>query len=107
MDDLSSRYLDAFNAIEKWLRTQVTSQERMDLLYVEVKGTQTKGEEIILTSGEVDFARRHREQMALFVVHSIKVSDKKKLTNGTERPIVPWDVDQGSLKPMSHKHKLP
>ena len=30
MDDLSSRYLDAFNAIEKWLRTQVTSQERMD-----------------------------------------------------------------------------
>lgn len=30
MDDFSSRYLDAFNAIEKWLRTQVNSSERMD-----------------------------------------------------------------------------
>ena len=30
MDDLSSRYLDAFNAIEKWLRTQVNSPDRMD-----------------------------------------------------------------------------
>lgn len=82
-------------------------KRKKELLYVEVKGTQTKGEEIILTSGEVDFARRHREQMALFVVHSIKVSDKKKLSNGTELPIVPWDVDQGTLRPMSYKYRLP
>lgn len=38
-------------------------KRKKELLYVEVKGTQTKGEEIILTSGEVDFARRHREQI--------------------------------------------
>ncbi len=82
-------------------------KRKKELLYVEVKGTQTNGEEVILTFGEVEFARRNKEQMAVFVVHSIKVSDKKKLTNGTERLIVPWDVDQGSLKPMSYKYKLP
>jgi len=82
-------------------------KRKKELLYVEVKGTQTNGEGIILTSGEVDYARRNKNQMALFVVHSIKVSDKKKPTNGTERLIAPWDVDQGSLKPMSYKYKLP
>lgn len=30
MDDFSSRYLDAFNAIEKWLRDQVPNGERYD-----------------------------------------------------------------------------
>lgn len=30
MDDLSSLYLDAFNAIEKWMRAQVNSADRMD-----------------------------------------------------------------------------
>jgi predicted transcriptional regulator len=31
MDDNSSRYLDAFNAIEKWLREQVADSSRYDL----------------------------------------------------------------------------
>jgi hypothetical protein len=42
---------------------------------VEVKGTQTSGREIILTSGEVEFARRRQGQMALFVLHSIQASN--------------------------------
>ena len=41
-------------------------------LNVEVKGTQTDGRSIILTSGEVEFARRNKAQIALFVLHSIK-----------------------------------
>jgi hypothetical protein len=78
------------------------------LLYVEVKGTQTNGEEVFLTSGEVQFARCHKGQMALFLVRSIKVSeDGKILTNGQEDLILPWDVDQGFLKPVSYKYEVP
>jgi hypothetical protein len=77
-------------------------------LYVEVKGTQTKGDGIFLTSGEVAFARQHRGQMALFLLHSVTVSEHRgSLTNGQKRVILPWDVDQGCLKPMAYKYEVP
>jgi hypothetical protein len=77
-------------------------------LYVEVKGTQTNGESIILTSGEVEFARRQKGQMALFVLHSIKVSpDGAVLSNEEKTVILPWDVDQGCLKPISYWYEAP
>ncbi len=82
-------------------------RRKKDVLYVEVKGTQTTGTGVILTSGEVEFARRHQENMALFVLHSIKVSRSRNLSDGTESLIMPWDVDHGSLKPMSYKYELP
>jgi hypothetical protein len=76
--------------------------------YVEVKGTQTNGKDIILTSGEVEFARRNKGQMALFILHSINVSKNNLvLTNGQKRLIVPWDVDEGYLKPMSFMYEVP
>lgn len=79
-----------------------------ELLYVEVKGTQTSGEGVFLTSGEVEFARRNKNQMALFVLHSIKVSDDKKiLTNGKKNVVLPWDVTLGTLKPLSYKYEPP
>jgi len=81
-----------------------------ELLYVEVKGTQTKGEGIILTAGEVEFARCHKGQMALFVLHSIRVlGDGKEFTlaEGQMRRIVPWDVDEGCLKPVSFVYEVP
>ncbi len=81
--------------------------KKKDVLYVEVKGTQTSGEGIILTSGEVEFAHRHKEQMALFVLHSIKVSPGGVLSSGDRTVIWPWDVDQGCLKPISYWYELP
>ena len=82
--------------------------KKNERLYVEVKGTQTNGKGIILTSGEVRFARRNKERMALFVLHSIKVSaGAKVLSNGEKNVILPWDVDQGCLKPISYLYELP
>jgi hypothetical protein len=81
-----------------------------EVLYVEVKGTQTDGEGIILTPGEVDFARRHKEQMALFILHSIQVSiadEGFSLSDGKPNPILPWDVDMGTLKPVSYMYQVP
>lgn len=80
-----------------------------EVLYVEVKGTQTSGEKIILTNGEVEFARKHKGQMALFVLHSIKVSEaggEFHLTGGEMRLIHPWEVDQECLSPLSFMYSL-
>ena len=75
-------------------------------LYVEVKGTRTKGEGVILTANEVGFARKNRANMVLFVVQSIEVHGKK-LTKGFDRIIKPWDVDKGELASISFRYKVP
>jgi hypothetical protein len=66
--------------------------------------------EIILTPGEVEFARDHKGQMALFVLHSIQVSDGDDgfvLSEGERHTILPWDVDLGMLKCVTFKYRLP
>ena len=79
-----------------------------ETLYIEVKGTQTDGNEIILTRGEVAFARKHKGQMALFILHTIPVSEEKGqhvLGVGKRKLIQPWDVDLGTLKPLTFKYE--
>jgi hypothetical protein len=81
-----------------------------EVLHVEVKGTQTRGSEIILTPGEVEFARSHKGQMALLVLHSIQVTEVGEgyaLSDGERHLLLPWDVDLGTLKPVSFKYDLP
>jgi hypothetical protein len=81
--------------------------KKKEKLYVEVKGTQANGEGIILTSGEVEFARHNKKQMVLFVLHAIKVLPDQVLDNGEKSVVWPWDVDQGSLKPISYWYEQP
>ena len=48
--------------------------------------------------------------MALFILNSIQVSkagDEFIPGGGKKRLILPWDVDQGCLKPMSFKYEVP
>jgi hypothetical protein len=81
-----------------------------EVLYVEVKGTQTDGSEIILTQGEVEFALGHKGQMVLFVLHSIHVVQGRNgvVPGGGVRHLVqPWDVDDGKLMPVSFKYAVP
>jgi hypothetical protein len=85
-------------------------RRRQEVLHIEVKGTQTDGSAIILTPSEVEFARSHKGQMALYVLHSIQVSeggDGFVLSKGQRNLILPWDVDLGTLKPMSFKYEVP
>ncbi len=81
-----------------------------ELLFVEVKGTQGDGGEILLTPNEVAFARKHRESMALFVLHSVGVSmDGKgpKASGGVVRILHPWNPDEGVLTPVGFTCALP
>ncbi len=80
-----------------------------NLLRVEVKGTQTFGESVILTPNEVRNAKKHKT--ALYVFHSIRADKDRKrytLSGGKERVINPWEIKkQGRLKTLSYMYYLP
>lgn len=80
------------------------------LLYVEVKGTVTKGESVHLTSGEVRFARAHPRQMALAVMHSIKLDDRRERPidgTGILKVLSSWNVNEGTLEPTEYVYAPP
>ena len=78
------------------------------VLHVEVKGTQTTGQSVILTINEVKNANKH--PTALYILHSIKVKMARKkytLSNGIERVFNPWEISsQGQLTPLSYSYKI-
>ena len=74
-------------------------------IYVEVKGTRTGGDGVFLTAGEVRFARRHKGEMAFFLLHTIRLSPDRQVSGGEEFVIRPWDVDEGRLKPLLYSYK--
>ena len=78
------------------LRCRIAAKE----IFVEVKGTQTQGHTVILTANEVGFAQRHKEHMALFIVHSVQVEEHNnnvQVSGGHQRIMHPWNVDLGTL----------
>ena len=79
-----------------------------NILRVEVKGTQSAGESIILTPNEIESARNH--ETALYILHSISVTQKDqkyKLSGGKELIMNPWKIDkQGKLKSISFIYYL-
>lgn len=80
-------------------------------IHVEVKGTQTEGDRVILTANEVEFARQHSDRMVLFIVHSVEMSEGHdgtlKAAGGIENILMPWDVDEGVLAPISYRYEVP
>jgi hypothetical protein len=77
-------------------------------IYVEVKGTQTRGEKIILTKNEKD----HLESNAgtiLYVRHSIDVTSGKtpRVSGGSERVLDRWDPKSGSFSAVTYSYTLP
>lgn len=77
--------------------------------WVEVKGTTTSGDAIILTPNEVAWARKHRRRMVLFIVRQIRVKGRgKRLRSqgGTDHVIWPWSVKTRNLEPLSYSYRL-
>ncbi|MGC2515637.1 MAG: DUF3883 domain-containing protein [Terriglobales bacterium] len=84
--------------------------KKASVLYVEVKGTQTEGTEILLTPIEVEFANKHRGELALFLVYNVDVSRKngKNVTSGGVTYIEPnWVIDMPRLSPLGYSYSLP
>ena len=82
-----------------------------ETLFVEVKGTTSRGDQILLTPNEVVFARRNRGSMAMFVLRDVVASESAdgaaKADGGEHVVIRPWDVDAGSLVPVGFTWSLP
>jgi predicted RNA-binding protein with PUA-like domain len=81
-----------------------------ELLHVEVKGTRSAGQEILLTPGEVRLARKKSPDTALFVVYSLTVtkSDGKPIARGGRvRVLQPWNPDDRRLEALGYTYELP
>ncbi|MHB8597161.1 MAG: protein NO VEIN domain-containing protein [Ktedonobacteraceae bacterium] len=88
----------------------VCKRNNREELHVEVKGTTSDGQQILLTRNEVEHARYRYPHVALFVLANIKI---EKTSTGGIRPgggerhlLEPWNVDDGMLTPLAYAYKI-
>jgi len=81
-------------------------RQRRRTLFVEVKGTMTSGESVILTSNEVEHARSHAADSALAVLRDINLAPSGAASGGTLEIIEPWRVDPKALRPTQFEYAL-
>ncbi len=74
-------------------------------LHVEVKGTTTDGQTVVLTNNEVKHACDPEMSCALYILHSIRLS-KKKATGGEQRVFHPWELERRQLTPICFTYRL-
>ncbi|MEV0709251.1 MrcB family domain-containing protein [Nocardia aurea] len=80
-----------------------------EMLYVEVKGTMSSGEQIIVTRGEVEHHLKHYPDNALVVVDSIMLdrsSGAPVAYGGNVEVTQPWEINVSALTVISYKYKL-
>lgn len=114
------RAIDHFES-QGWSVRDVSLTESCDLVcererdnqvrYVEVKGTQGVGQQILLTSAEVAFARSHKEQMILVIVSKIRVSEAEDdavcVDGGHLRTLHEWSPLSEDLSAISYNCAIP
>ncbi len=78
-------------------------------LYVEVKGTQSRGEKVFLTKNEVKVHKKFYPNNALCVVSGIKLikSDSLIAIGGEIRVIYPWKIKDSNLIAMAYEYEVP
>lgn len=78
-------------------------------LHVEVKGTTSAGDQVILTSNEVALHQRVHPNNALIIVHSISLTGKDEdcsASGGVLRCISPWSIEENRLSPISYRYEV-
>ena len=82
-----------------------------EVVHIEVKGTTSLGQEVVLTANEVEFHKATYPHNALIVVHSIllKTSDDSApiASGGVLHVHRPWQIADDSLKPVSYRYSVP
>jgi hypothetical protein len=79
-------------------------------LRVEVKGTTTHGEAVLITHNELENAKKHFPNVALFVMSEIEIDRSEtepRATGGTERVLHPWDISTCQVTPVTLDCCLP
>ena len=110
--------------VEKHLRGQgwdvadVSGDESFDLkcrrrneeLFVEVKGTTSLGEQVVLTRNEVNLHRERFPHNALAVVSLIELRQEAgawMASGGELRFITPWEIEEEALGPLTFRYAVP
>lgn len=78
-------------------------------LYVEVKGTTTTGEAVILTKNEVRHHRNNPGEACLIVVRDIIMLedvDEPTCTGGIREMWLPWTIGDEHLTPMAYEYQV-
>lgn len=75
-------------------------------LHVEVKGTTSLGEAVVLTRREVELHRDTFPANALIVVHSIEL-DGEKASGGQVTHIQPWAIHDDDLQVIGYTYRTP
>ncbi|WP_338773332.1 DUF3578 domain-containing protein [Nocardia vulneris] len=81
-----------------------------EAIYVEVKGTASPGDQIVVTRAEVEHHLKHYPDNALVVVHSIlldRTSGAPVAYGGTPVVTQPWKIDETALTPISFRYRIP
>jgi hypothetical protein len=79
-------------------------------LSVEVKGTVTSGDQLILTRGEVEHHRKAYPANALAVVAGIsldRTTDPPSVSGGSVHETRPWNIDEDALTVISYIYESP
>lgn len=97
-----------------WTVEDVSQRESYDLrctrqgeeVYVEVKGTTSKGFQILLTPNEVLHTQKNYPNTALFIVSHLQVNnsaEKLDVTGGEIKLVMPWLLKDSDLKPIAYE----
>lgn len=84
-------------------------QDDGHILYVEVKGTSTEGERIILTRNEVLFAQANSENCILFVVRNMDLVEEGGVWTATGGEVIiheKWYPSEDHLDPIAYYFTL-
>ncbi len=104
---------------ENWQVENVSQRESFDLyckrdattLRVEVKGTIGSARSIVVTGRELELAKQHYPNVALYVVHAIglkrNAAGNFRAYAGEVRLIEPWDPDGGDREVVTVRWYLP
>lgn len=80
----------------------------VEALTVEVKGTTSTGERVILTRNEVDHVRCHPGICGLFIVRNIQLLQADGLLSahgGDDHFVLPWTIEDKDLRPISYFYR--
>ncbi|MCF1503803.1 DUF3883 domain-containing protein [Afifella sp. H1R] len=70
---------------------------------VEVKGTTTNGEAILITAAEVKVHKARYPQNILILVSSIELVSDAEATCGLVQVHAPWDAQAAALEPIAYR----
>ena len=91
----------------------VSQQESFDVLAkkgtstikIEVKGTRSSGDKIILTKNEVELAKQ--KETVLFLVCNIHYNEETDKASGGDEKILEWNFSDSNLIALSYSYQIP